>query len=238
MLLRSASIFALALALPLSAACELGIDGSGHAVSERREVAAFTGVSAEAPFDVHVEVVAGARTQVEVHCDDNLVRHIETEVRGGTLHVRERRNLDPDAPCFVAVTTDGLTDVALEGPGDLDVSGALTDLHAVRLDGPGDLEVEGIAAAGLEVDLSGPGDLDLQGRVDELHVHGSGPGDVQASDLEARAVFVIAEGPGDIVVRATEACTVALEGPGDVVVLGAPNERHLHDGGPGDIDFR
>src|SRR5689334_6787286 len=59
------------------------VRGSGVATSETRTLAPFTAVDLAGSNNVTVKV--GAPQSVVVHADDNLVGHVRTTVRSGTL---------------------------------------------------------------------------------------------------------------------------------------------------------
>src|ERR1700677_3466463 len=64
------------------------VSGSGHLISETRNVSDFSNVSLEGSGRVVIQ--QGGAESVTVTGDDNLLSHIETEVRGNTLVLGEK----------------------------------------------------------------------------------------------------------------------------------------------------
>ena len=114
---------ALMLAGNLNAQWGKRIKGSGNVVTEERSVGTYDGVAMAGWFDV--ELVAGTEGQITVKGEDNLLEHLETEVKNGTLHIRPEKgyNLEPSSwkggGILVTVPVESVTSVSMSGSGDL-----------------------------------------------------------------------------------------------------------------------
>jgi hypothetical protein len=197
--------------LPLLAACVISvggssctwasIEGSGVEASQAREVPAFRRVHISGSADLRAEV-GGAQT-LRVSCDDNLLQHVKTEVRGDTLHI----GMEPGSYSFRR---------------DLRVELSVPALDGISISGSGNASVVGLSGAVFEVAISGSGDVHALGTVERLTASVSGSGDMDFTGLHARAAQVQISGSGDIAVDASEELTVQISGSGDVRYVGNP----------------
>lgn len=87
----------------LSGCTKDNINGSGHLVSETRNIGALTDVEVSGDFEVHLK--QGAVTALEIKAEDNIIGVVETGVRGNTLYVRirERTHLRNHLPIEVYI---------------------------------------------------------------------------------------------------------------------------------------
>jgi hypothetical protein len=111
------------------------IVGSGLIVSQSRPVSGFTAVTVEGPLRLVLEQ-AGSES-LEVTADDNVLRVVQSEVRGGTLFLGFAPNtsLTRAAPIVCRVTMIDVRDVDASGAARLDMSGIATRQLGVRLSG-------------------------------------------------------------------------------------------------------
>ncbi len=108
---RLAAFMMILLSVTLSGCLGPSVSGSGRVTSETRNVSGFSSVSLEGTGLVVIE--QGGTESLTVSGDDNLMSDIETEVRGNTLVLGEKRgfNLSPSRDIVYKVTVkrlDGL----------------------------------------------------------------------------------------------------------------------------------
>jgi hypothetical protein len=178
-----------------------GVQGSGNASTEWRDVAAFSGVELAGSNNVVVRV-GGARGVV-VHADDNLLEHVTTDVQAGTLVIGETPgSFTTKSPMYVEVTAPTLDSLVLSGSGVVSVT---------RVD-----------AARLKVSLPGSGVVRASGKATRLDVTLGGSGDAQLQSLPADDVTARVTGSGRILVNATGSLDASVSGSGAVMYVGSP----------------
>jgi hypothetical protein len=178
-----------------------GVEGSGNASSEWRDVAAFNGVELAGSNNVIVRV--RGKQGVVVHADDNLLDHVTTDVQAGTLVIDEiSGSLKTKSPMYVEVTAPALDSLTLSGSGIVSVTHVDATRFSVNLPGSGVVRASGTATR-LDVTLGGSGDAQLQG-------------------LTADNVTANVSGSGRILVRATNSLDASVSGSGAVMYLGSP----------------
>jgi putative autotransporter adhesin-like protein len=180
-----------------------GVEGSGVAATEVRDVAPFTAVDLAGSNDVTVHV--GGKQSVVVSADDNLLDDVTTRVEGGKLVVGTAPgSFTTNVPMRVDVTVPAL--------------------RALTLSGSGIVTAEGIDAKRLTVALPGSGILRASGSATTLVVDHRGSGDAQLEGVVASDVLAVLGGSGRIVVTATKSLDATVSGSGAIFYRGDPSQ--------------
>jgi hypothetical protein len=188
-------------------------DGSGISRSEKRSVPSFRSVSLDGAFDVKIEL---QKTRgVEVSGDDNIISHIVTEVKDGTLHVTTDKSICSKTGLRIHITND--------------------DVGKITAEGSSDISVSDVKNGELAVSINGAGDFSASGTTGTLVAGISGSGSMNARKLHADEVRVSIQGAGDAVVYATKKLRASIEGAGDISYYGNPKEVEKNITGAGDI---
>jgi len=214
--LKTGLLLSAALLLPLAAACDLGVGGSGVLLEENRPVGAFTSFELAGAGTVEITVdPKGADGLLEVSGDDNILPLIETKVEDGRLRIRPLRSIRPDLPLrFRAV---------------------VSDLKGLDLQGAGRIRVTGIAAGTFRLDLSGAGSVHLEGEAENLEAGVSGAVSLEAAGLHTRSASVRLSGAGKAEVHATEKLHAEVSGVGTIVCHGKPGKVDQTVSGVGSV---
>ena len=191
-----------------------GLQGSGVAATETRELAAFTGVELAGSNIVTIRV--GGEQSIVVHADDNLLSQVTTEVDAGTLLVG-------NAPGSFTTKSPMRVDVIVP------------TLDALTLAGSGIVSATEIRTPSLTVDLSGSGVVRLSGLATQLDVSLTGSGDAQLEQLIAQEVHAIVSGSGRILVTATKSLDASVPGSGAIMYRGNPEQVTTNISGTGAI---
>jgi hypothetical protein len=199
------------------------VRGSGNVVQEERDVPGASAVELSNVGNLHIEL--GEREELRIAAEENLLRHIETQVRDGTLEIRFRRGarVIPSEPIHYYLTVKELRSVAVSGAGNVDVPSLATAEFSARISGAGNIGIAGLVGNALEVRISGAGNLTVdEGRVDSQEIRISGAGDYGARGLESRRASVVLSGLGSATVHVSEHLDVQISGAGSVKYLGQP----------------
>ena len=81
------------LGLIFFSSCEIekNIEGNGKVITKRRNTSSFTEININGVLDVYLK--QGDLYKVEVITDENLQQIVETEKRGNTLYIKQKRVL-------------------------------------------------------------------------------------------------------------------------------------------------
>jgi hypothetical protein len=176
------------------------VRGSGVAATETRTLPPFTGVELAGSNNVSVQI--GTPQSVVVHADDNLIGHVRTYVRSGTLRIQTTGTFSTRTPMRVSVVVPRLTSAALTGSGKV--------------------IIDGVDTPSFTASLPGSGTMLVSGRTDHLEASLPGSGQMNMHGLLARTVEVQLSGSGEVEVLATESLDAEVSGSGAVMYAGNP----------------
>lgn len=211
------------------------INLSGETKSEDRPVSGFNQVQLDGIGDLSITM--GDTESLVVEADENLLPYIITEVRGGTLIIRLKEDIN-----LVNMITDvnytlsakALDSIELGGLGNINVSPLQTDAMTITLNGSGMITLTQLTADRLDGNLNGLGSLNVSGKVTEQDVTLSGAGAYQAGDLESETARVNLSGLGNATVWVTGTLDAELSGAGSLEYYGNPQVTE-NDTGLGNI---
>jgi hypothetical protein len=176
-------------------------EGSGVPATQARHVAAFTSVALAGANNVVIRI--GEKQSVVVRADDNLLDHVTTDVRSGTLVISNTPgSFTARSPMRVEVDVPAL--------------------DAVTLGGSGTIVLDGIEAERLTVTLPGSGTLTGSGTATRLGVTVSGSGVVQFTRLVANEARAVVSGSGSIFLTVTKTLDASVSGSGAILYAGNP----------------
>ena len=178
------------------------IHGSGVVVQEDRAVSGFTGVNLQGIGSLHIE--QGGVEALRIEAEDNLISHLNTSVRSGTLHIwtDDTVNLQPTLPIKYHLTVTTLDTIVLAGVNGVDL---------VNFDGQQ-----------LDVTLSGFSQLRTSGRVVDQVVRLSGVTSYDGRDLASTNATVTNSSVANATVRVSDRLDVTINGVGSVFYIGSP----------------
>ena len=205
-------LLVLAVSLPAAGGPKDKVVGSGHEITESRQLAEFDAVELRIAGDLHITI--GKPTPLQVEADDNIMPLITTEV------VKKRLIISADKPFSTKHSPDFKITVK--------------SLKLVRIDGAGDVTIAKLNNDTFTAEINGAGDLRLSGETDRFELSINGAGDVFAFKLAAQQADISINGAGDVRVSAAESLNIAIEGAGDVSYMGDPTV-HKSILGAGDV---
>lgn len=193
------------------------VEGDGVATRDVRSVAALTGLNVGGSMIVEVRV--GAAPSLVVEGDSNLVRLVQTETRGSTLHIGTEGRLRSTTPLKVIYTTPRLTEL--------------------RTGGSGQVTVRDLRGDPLEVRQGGSGVTRLYGDVAELEASVAGSGRIEATELRAGSARMGVSGSGRLSVGQVrgEYARASVSGSGRVEASGAVQRVDVRVSGSGSVDL-
>jgi hypothetical protein len=218
-------------AVPLSllllvASCSISdganvVEGSGIAAAEERAAGEFSAIRFALPGVLVVE--QGEPAGIVIEADDNLLEHVDTEVRQGTLRIGSgSRRLRPSTPLRVLVRTTGLESIESAGTGAVEAPGLRAGDFSLSLAGSGDAFLPDMQVEELRVRVAGSGSVELSGSAAHQVLSLAGSGEVEARDLRSESVEASIAGSGSAWVNVSERLTANLVGSGSVNYFGDP----------------
>jgi hypothetical protein len=223
----------------LSAQVGKKIKGNGNKISEQRSVGPYDGIGLSGWFNV--ELVSGNEGDLTLKGDENLLEHLETVVKNGTLYIRPEKGYNLQSGSWnsggitITVPVKSINEIALSGSGSITSRTKITaDFFKIGMSGSGESELD-ISAEEIKVALSGSGDISLKGEAKHLELQVSGSGGVRAYELQAQDTEAIISGSANIYITATASLTARVSGSGDVHYRGNPSKIDSKTIGSGNV---
>jgi hypothetical protein len=177
------------------------VRGSGRVTEEERPVSGITGVELATFGDLTIEV--GDEEELRIQAEENLIPYFETEMRNGTLVIKQRQNVRivsyKPVNFYLTVKEKELESIEISGSGDVRAPDLEAERFSITVTGSGDLRMEDLEAGRVKARLTGSGDLRMGNLdADTLDVRLSGSGDTAMDDLSANTLEVGMTGSGSL----------------------------------------
>ncbi|MCJ7662571.1 MAG: DUF2807 domain-containing protein [Anaerolineales bacterium] len=214
----------LIIGLFLISACGLRtIKGSGDVITESREVSGFDSVSHTGIG--RVIITQGDKESLTIEADDNLLEHITSEVKNGTLELGFTDNvrIDSASPITFTVGVKDLKELDSTGTGSIEIDELGADNLNISKSGTGSISIGTLTATDLVVKADGTGNIELAGTVVKQELELMGTGDYDAPDLESQTASVGVTGTGSVVMWVLDSLDVEITGTSKVSYFGSPN---------------
>ena len=206
---------------------------------DTRSVRDFSGIAVGG--SIELQLTQGRDYLVEVESPDGDPADVITEVRNGTLHLRQEKSGFPfffggnRARHIVKVTLPSLVELSASGGSDVDSHGRLSgDKLEITASGGADVDLD-IAVASLAVQASGGADVDLSGTASTMNLSASGGSDLDAGDLTSETATLTGSGGADIEIGPTGALVANASGGSDIAYKGEPRSLTTNVSGGGKI---
>ena len=185
------------------------------AAEQTRPMPAFTGISAQGPINMVVEV--GKAQSLVLKGDDKFLKRAITKVVDGKLVISfpkgEKNEVNSDWTINVSVP-------------------ALTSFF---VEGAGSVELKNINSDSIDIGFQGAGRLVASGKVKQLKLNAQGVGDVDTKALLAQNANVNFEGIGAVKVYASQKLDAVVQGMGSLNYYGNPRQVNKQVEGIGSV---
>ena len=216
------------------------VSGNGNITTENRTTSDYDAISCAGSFDYIL--VSGTEGQLKIEGEENLLKHVVTEVKNGKLIIKTEKgiNLKTSMGKTIKVTIPfkDINAVSLAGSGDLWSEDTISATNLdVSLAGSGDVNLS-IKATSVESNIAGSGDIELKGSTTNLEVSISGSGDFSGFNLDSDNTEVAISGSGDVQVVSNNSLKARVSGSGDIDYKGNPEKEDTKVSGSGSISSK
>jgi hypothetical protein len=177
-----------------------GTKGSGHVVSESRDVSGFSGIDVGGIYKV--DVTAQKDFAVQIEADDNLMPLIRTEVDGDVLRIESDKRMSPSSPILIHVYAP--------------------DISSLEVSGAASVDARDLDNSDLSIDSSGAAKIKVAGSTAKLTVDVSGGTGVDAQSLKAEDATVQASGASNVIVNVSGDLDTDASGASKIIYTGTP----------------
>ncbi len=210
------------------------LPATGPIVSEAREIGDFTKL--EVSSAIHVEYKTSDRNALSVETHEDVMPHIITEVRDGTLSIRQNpamrfRNV---RKLFVAVSSPTVPrEFAVSGASRLVCDEPLqTDAMSLRVSGASKQRLKEISCEKLEIKLDGASTLDVSGKVGTASIAINGASGLRATSLEIDRCDIESKGASHADLgKIAEELSAGASGASRIYYQGSPTVKKQYTAG-------
>lgn len=213
------------------------IKGNQEVIEETRTLSTYAELAISGNFEV--ELVKGNPGKINIIAESNLLEHIITEVKKGTLYIEvaHKINLNPNKKVQIIVPYDELKQLSLAGSGSLFSKNTVEAKKlSLKLSGSGGMDLMLGISKSLEVTKSGSGDIQLEGKAQELDLKSSGSGDFKGEKLVVDDASIKLSGSGKVYLTCKDEIKVKVSGSGKVFYKGNPSKINTNVTGSGKIE--
>ncbi len=206
-----------------------GVAGSGNPATEPRTVTAFSKL--EVAGGVHVTFTTGPRS-VSITADDNLIRHVETVVRDGTLIVRLTHPVLDTSGITARISNDVLEGLGLSGGSSFTGPVTATENLDLAASGGSTAEISGAPSSHVSANASGGSELTLVGgSAKRLSLNASGGSKILSHGFAAEDGIVDVSGGSSICVLCTKSISGNASGGSTITLSGNPAITNVESSG-------
>ena len=205
---------ALLVTLAVLAACSS--DGGGRTVTEQRGVDAFHSIDLRGAADVRVTV--GAATSVSLTAGTETLQGIGTRVENDVLIIDSK-------PGWRWIGDSGRLEVQIGMP----------VLNALAVNGAGNVTITGVHGAALALALQGTGNLTASGQTAALNARINGAGSMNLAQLVAGDASIVVNGTGSLAANVSGSLEATVNGVGSITYSGNPQKVESQIHGVGSI---
>ncbi|MFT7900269.1 head GIN domain-containing protein [Tenacibaculum ascidiaceicola] len=211
------------------------IKGNGKVITETRKISSFDKVNVGGSFDVYL--IDGTEGKVTLEGEENILKHIVTEVKSGKLniHFKENTNISTTKKLIVTVPFEDIESVALGGSGNVIAKKRIkADEASFAIGGSGNITAS-VEANTVKTSIGGSGNIRLKGKTDNLKCAIGGSGNVKGYDLKTNSLKASIAGSGDVLATVTNKIKATVVGSGSIYYKGNPSQIDSNSLGSGDI---
>jgi len=201
--------------------------GNGPSVTSTRSLQGYDQVKLNIPAKLYYTIDSTYRFSITAQ--GNIEPHLETEVRGTTLHIswKPRLHVRGHAPIEIHMSGPDPSLLHVNGSGEIYLQQAI---RGQRLDldvnGSGDIEVPAFYGDAWHASVNGSGDIEMRGGDSkETYLDVNGSGDIEAMRHVGHKAFAEISGSGEIGIGARDELEANISGSGKILYRGNPRTK-------------
>ncbi len=211
------------------------IRGNGHVVTKVRETSEYNAISIGGSFDV--VLVKGKEGKITIKGEENIIDVIITEVKGGTLKVKFKNNVNIRITKRLTITIpfNEIEAISLGGSGNLKSEDVIkADNIKLSLGGSGNIYAI-VNANNVKSSIGGSGNIKISGTTDKFTCSIAGSGSIKAYGLQANTINAKIAGSGSIKTTVKNKIKAKVVGSGNIYYKGNPKYINSKSIGSGDV---
>lgn len=206
------------------------ITGNGQMASETRELRGVSSLLVEGASEV--TLVQGAKEELVIEADENLLPYLTSRVVAGklVLGIQPGVGISPTRSIRYRLTVKSLNEIEASGASKIMLDGWEGKDLSLRIEGASEFSLKELRVDRLEVTIDGLGKVTAAGIAPALDVEISGSGTLEAGDLRTERADVRVDGLGNVTLWVTDELETRISGAGSVAYYGSPRVKPRNDG--------
>ncbi|MBS7565282.1 DUF2807 domain-containing protein [Mucilaginibacter sp. Bleaf8] len=215
--------------------CRFGkVKGSGHQITENRKVESFDRIEVSGAYEVKLK--QDSTLSISVTADDNLMKHIRTNVSGGKLHIFSKRSLSSVKPMVLVIGVKSLNEVKVSGAVDIEGLGRInTTNFSLNISGASKVKLD-LSAADVSTEARGATEIYMSGQAASHKVKLTGAGKLFAYDFVVGDYKINTAGATHCEINVLKNLAVDSRGASEVSYKGNPSNVSNHKSGASSIN--
>lgn len=197
--------------------------GSGHVVTQTREVAGFSSINLA--WMGEMTIVLGEKESLSIEAEDNLLPYIESTVRSKTLVIENKSlvNLKPTQPIRYFITVKNLDELTVTSLGNITAPIITADNFKIKVLSTGNITLDGLFARHFDVELMSTGNVVIQsGMVDHQDITLNSAGNIILENLKSKTANISIRSSGTATVWVTDTLDATIKSSGSILYFGTP----------------
>lgn len=210
------------------------VDGSGNVVEQDRPAQEeFNSVSASEGLEVIIE--QGTVRSIVVEADDNLHKHIKTEIKNKVLEISSDANISSTSTKRITVTLPTIDEVSASSSATIKSKNTLTgESMTFSASSGANMEVT-IDAKNINLESGSGAFLKANGKAEDLQAESSSGGTVNAKGLTAQTVQAEASSGGTTYVNPVEELSADASSGGTIFYTNTPKKLDMDKSSGGNV---
>lgn len=213
------------------------IKGNGNVVTIERTTSDYNALRVGGFYKV--ELVEGSEGKITLKGEDNILEYVETEVIGGTLTIKSKKNMNLKPSLgkgvYIIVPIEKIDAIRLSGAGKVFSSKTLqANNFKVHTSGSRNADLK-IDATSVTVISSGSSNIVLSGTAERVNITSSGSSNLRAYELNTDRVDVRSSGSSNVQVTVNEVIEARASGSSKVRYKGKPEKVQSKASGSGKV---
>jgi hypothetical protein len=207
------------------------VEGNGNVTTQKRAInESFQSVSIGHGLELIIE--QSSQTSVTVEADENLLKHIKTEVRDGELVISSDANIS-STTAKIIVSMPVIEGIESTSGSTVKGKNIIKSDNLELSSSSGSTMEVNVDVKSLSCDASSSGDIKVSGKAEKLETDVSSGSNIDAKDLVARIITSDASSGATSTVNPTESLTAEASSGGEINYVNTPSNlnKKISSGG-------
>jgi hypothetical protein len=190
---------------------------------EERKVDSFDRISVTSA--IRLEISNGDKESVTVETEENLMKQVKTEVKGGELNLYMDGHFNSEGGVVIRVVAKEIKEIEASGATSVDVKDVIKgETLKLEVSGASKLKTK-IKVNRLDLAMSGASHVALSGEADKMKAEVSGAASLKADELKTKDADIAATGAANASIDVSESLNAEASGAGHIRYSGNPKNK-------------